>query len=90
MAELPGRRPLETTENEATLSQRGAKLSASGAVLDIFRDILSNTFHPETNEKGIINAGTSENVTTFILSVERFDSDRITVPHASGGGRLCF
>ena len=62
MAELLVDPKLEPVEVPGTLSQRGDKLSASGAVLDLFREILSNTFHPDHNQGGIINAGTSENV----------------------------
>ena len=62
MAELLVQPKVEPVEAPGTLSHRGDKLSASGAVLDLFREILSNTFHPDNNHGGIINAGTSENV----------------------------
>lgn len=90
MAELPKDPKSKGSGGFGTLSERGTKLWASGAVLDIFKDILSNTFDPDSNPKGIINVGTSENVRVPYWFVAYYHSvELIAVPYASGRRRLC-
>ena len=42
------------------LSERGSQLSASGATLDKFKQILGNAYDSDANPDGIINLGTAE------------------------------
>ena len=62
MAELPKRPKTEVDPEPSGLSKRGAVLSASGATLDKFKQILGNPYDPDSNPHGIINIGTAENV----------------------------
>jgi hypothetical protein len=46
----------------STLADRGVDLAQAGAVMDMFKIILSDPYHPDDNPDGFINIGTAENV----------------------------
>ena len=47
---------------KSSLSDRGAELSSAGGFIDKFKDILGDTYDPDTNPDGFVNIGTAENV----------------------------
>lgn len=46
----------------STLSDRGLDLAKLGGILDKFKTILSDPYHPDDNPGGFVNIGTAENV----------------------------
>lgn len=51
----------------STLGRRGDELIAPGGMLDLFTELFSAPYHIETNPKGIICMGVSENVRFELL-----------------------
>lgn len=46
----------------SALSKRGRQLHAGGVLVDKWKPILDDSYDPEENPDGIVNLGTSENV----------------------------
>ncbi|KAL9632617.1 MAG: hypothetical protein Q9164_005210, partial [Protoblastenia rupestris] len=47
---------------KSSLSDRGVELSSAGGLIDKFKDILGDTYDPDTNPDGFVNIGTAENI----------------------------
>lgn len=48
--------------HDSTLSDRGLDLAKAGVMMDMFKTILKNPYHPDDNPDGFVNIGTAENV----------------------------
>ncbi len=53
---------MTTDSQKFSLSARGLELRAGGALADAWKAILGDSYDAETNPNGIVNLGTSENV----------------------------
>ena len=57
------RLPIRSAPAQAsTLSERGYDLAKAGGIMEKFKTILSDPYHPDDNPGGFVNIGTSENV----------------------------
>lgn len=46
----------------STLSDRGLDLAKAGGMVENFKTIMSDPYHPDDNPHGFVNIGTAENV----------------------------
>jgi hypothetical protein len=53
---------MTTDSKNSSLSARGSELQAGGALAETWKAILGDSYDAEKNPNGIVNLGTSENV----------------------------
>ncbi len=62
---------MTTDPQKFSLSARGLELQAGGALADAWKAILGDSYDAETNPNGIVNLGTSENVSESDVAEHR-------------------